>query len=200
MTAFRYTRYDTMAMKDATANDWFNCFVRKTVAFRTKLGETMVDETIEQFLLPEADMIHYTERWLADTREHRRLGYGDEKYIDKDGGDGKDDIRATESEMRYKMLNFLDQETFPMVEMFGQIHTHRHPTIIEDEDYGRLLDYPYANSVAIYQKWVLDKIAVSGDYLLHSPVRAFVATLIVAEVEKWMTAFVRKYIVKGHAI
>lgn len=200
MTAFRYTRYDTMAMKDATANDWFNCFVRKTVAFRTKLGETMVDEAIEQFLLPEADMIHYTERWLADTREHRRLGYGDEKYIDKDGGDGKDDIRATESEMRYKMLNFLDQETFPMVEMFGQIDTHEHPTIIEDEDYGRLLDFPYQNSIAIYHKWTLDKIAVSGDYLLHSPVRAFVATLIVAEVEKWMTAFVRKYIVKGHAI
>lgn len=183
-----------MAMKDATANDWFNCFVRKTVAFRTKLGETMVDETIEQFLLPEADMIHYTERWIDDTREHRRLGYGDEKYIDEDGGDGKDDKRATETEMLEQMLEFLDEETFPMVEVFGQIHTIHHPTIIEDEDYGRLLDYPYANSVAIYQKWVLDKIAVSGDYLLHSPVRAFVATLLVAEVEKWMTEFVKEYL------
>lgn len=180
-------------MATMTSEEMFNCFVRKTIAFRTKLGAGM-EEIVERFGLPEADMGHYTERWIDDTREHRRLGYGDEKYIDKDGGDGKDDIRATETEMLEQMLEFLEEETFPMVEMFGQIHTHRHPTIIEDEDYGRLLDFPYQNSVAIYQKWVLDKIAESGDYSLHSPVRAFVATLIVAEVEKSMTEFVKNYI------
>lgn len=184
-------------MKDATANDWFNCFVRKTIAFRTKLGNTMVDETIEQFLLPEGDMGHYTERWIDNTRENRLLGYSDEKYIDKDGGDDKDDKRATETEMLEQMLEFLEEETFPMVEMFGQIHTNRHPTIIEDEDYARLLDFPYQNSVSIYQKWVLDKIANSGDYTLHTPVRAFVATLIVAEVEKSMTEFVKNYITES---
>jgi hypothetical protein len=187
-----------MAMKDATANDWFNCFVRKTIAFRTNLGAGM-EEGIQKFCLPEADMRQYTERWLADTREHRQLGYSSPKYIDEDGGDDKDDTRATESEMRYKMLNFLDQETFPMVEMFGQIDTHDQPTIIEDEDYGRLLDFPYANSIAIYHKWTIDRID-EEEYSLHTPVRAFVTTLIVAEVEKWMKKVVRKYIVRGHAI
>jgi hypothetical protein len=187
-----------MAMKDATAKDWFNCFVRKTVAFRTKLGAGM-EEGIQQFCPTDEEMIQYTERWLADTREYRRLGHGDEKYIDEDGGDGKDDIRATESEMRYKMLNFLDQETFPMVEMFGQIDTHDEPTIYQDMDYGRLLDFPYNGGVAIYQSKMLDILAKTCDNL-HTPVRAFVATLLVAEVEKWMTKFVRKYIVKGHAI
>ncbi len=180
-------------MKDATANDWFNCFVRKTIAFRTKLGAGM-EEGIQKFCLPEADMIHYIERWIDDTREHRQIGHGNEKYIDKDGGDVCDDIRATETEMLEQMLEFLEEETFPTVEMFGQIHTLTHPTIIEDEDYGRLLDFPYQNSVAIYHKWTLDRITESGDYSLHTPVRAFVATLIVQEVEKWMTEFVKEYL------
>ena len=81
-----------------------------------------------------------------------------------------------------------------MVEMFGQIDNHTRPTIIQDEDYGRLLDYPYSGGVAIYQKWMLDKITESGDYSLHSPVRAFVATLINNEVEKWMRNFVIEYL------
>jgi hypothetical protein len=152
-----------------------------------------MEEGIQQFCLPEADMIHYTERWIDDTREHRQIGHGNEKYIDEEVDDG-DDIRATETEMLRKMLEFIEEETYPMVEMFGQIHTHRHPTIIEDEDYGRLLDFPYQNSVAIYHKWTLDRITESGDYSLHTPVRAFVATFIVQEVEKWMTEFVKEYL------
>lgn len=180
-------------MKDATAEDWFNCFVRKTIAFRTKLGAGM-EEGIQQFCLPEADMIHYTERWIDDTREYRKLGHGDEKYIDKDGGDDKDDTRATETEMLEQMIEFLEEETYPMVEMFGQMDRKGYPTIIEDEDYGRLLDFPYQNSIAIYHKWTLDKIAESCDYSLHTPVRAFVATLLVQEVEKWMTEFVKEYL------
>lgn len=189
----RHHTYDTMAKQ------LFNGFVRKTEQFRTKLAAG-AEETIRQFCPTDEEMIQYTERWLADTREHRQLGYSSPKYIDEDGGDDKDDTRATESEMRYKMLNFLDQETFPMVEMFGQIDTHDQPTIIEDEDYGQLLDFPYQNSVAIYQKEMLDMITESGDYALHSPCRALVVRVLNDEVEKWMKKFVRKYIVRGHAI
>ena len=186
----RLDTHDTMAMKDATAEDWFNCFVRKTIAFRTNLGAGM-KEGIQQFCLPEADMIQYTERWIDEIREDRHIGYTDAKYID---GDDTGDKGATEYEILEKMLAFIEDETYPMVEMFGQIDNHTRPTIIEDEDYGRLLDFPYQNSIAIYQKWMLDKITESGDYSLHSPVRAFVATLINNEVEKWMRNFVIEYL------
>jgi len=180
-----------MAMKDATANDWFNCFVRKAIAFRTNLGAGM-KEGIREFCPTDAEMIHYTERWIDEIREDRHIGYSNPKYIDDDD---KGDKGATEYEILEQMLAFLEEETYPMEEMFGQIDNHTRPTIIEDEDYGRLLDYPYQNSgVAIYQKEMLDLLTKSGDYSLHSPVRAFVATLINQEVEKWMRNFVVEYL------
>lgn len=181
-----------------TTEELFNCFVRKTTAFRTKLAAG-AEETIRQFCPTDEEMIQYTERWLADTRENRQLGYSNPEYIDEARGTDEDDIRATESEMRYKMLNFLDQETFPMVEMFGQIHTDDQPTIYQDLDYGRLLDFPYNGGVSIYQSKMLDTLARCCDNL-HTPCRALVVSVWNDEVEKWMTAFVRKYIVKGHAI
>lgn len=185
----RLDTHDTMAMKDATAEDWFNCFVRKTVAFRTKLGAGM-EEGIRQFCPTDGEMIHYIERWIDEIREDRHIGYGDAKYID---GDDTGDKGATEYEILEKMLAFIEEETYPMVEMFGQIDNHTRPTIIQDIAYGQLLDFPYNGGVSIYQSNILDILAKCCSNL-HTPCRAFVATLIVAEVEKWMTNFTIEYL------
>ena len=184
-----------MAMKDATAKDWFNCFVRKTVAFRTKLGAGM-EEGIQQFCPTDEEMIQYTERWLADTREYRRLGHGDEKYIDEDGGDGKDDIRATESEMRYKMLNFLDEER-DLAAMFQQIDFHEKPVLFRD-DRARCLDYPFdGEAVAIYQRDIMDKMSITEGVRGGDGGEMFVLRVVVAEVEKWMMERVKAIIGRG---
>lgn len=171
--------------------DLFNCFVRKTEDFRTKLGAEI---DVEQFCLPEADMIHYTERWIDDIEDRRAIGYHDGKYIDEEVEDG-DDIQATETEILEKMLVFLEEETNPMVEMFGSINTRRSPTIINDEYYGRILDFPYSGGIAIYQKWMIDQIT-GGKVVetLHYPEGALVLTLINEKVEEWMTNFVREYL------
>jgi len=163
--------------------------------FRNQLATEMRtgQHGIREFCPTDAEMIHYIERWIDDTREHRQIGHADEKYIDEEV-DGGDDIRATETEMLRKMMKFIITEKDPMVEMFGQIHTQTHPTIIEDEDYGRLLDFPYQNSVAIYQKEMLDMITESGDYALHSPCRAFAVRVLNDEVEGWMKKFAVEYI------
>jgi len=173
------------------AFDLFNCFVRKTEDFRTKLGAEI---DVEQFCLPEADMIHYTERWIDDITERRQIGYSDGKYIDEEVEDG-DDIRATETEILEQMLEFLETEDDPMVEMFGSIHTRRLPTLIVDEYYGRILDFPYSGGITTYQKWMIDQIT-GGKVAthLHFPEEAFVLTLINKKVEKWMTNFVKEYL------
>lgn len=178
-----------------TMNGVFARFEEKTRVFRNQLATEMRtgQHGIREFCPMDGEMIHYLERWIDDTREHRQIGHTDEKYIDEEV-DGGDDIRATETEMLRKMMKFIITEKDPMVEMFGQIHTHRHPTIIEDEDYGRLLDFPYQNSVAIYQKEMLDMITESGDYALHSPCRAFAVRVLNDEVEGWMKKFAVEYI------
>ena len=175
---------------DTMAKQLFNGFVGKTEEFKAILRAEMRKE-IAEFCLPEADMIQYTERWIDEIREERQIGYTDEKYIDDED---KGDKGATEYEMLEQMLAFLEEEDDPIIEMFGQINKHRHPTIIEDEDYGRLLDYPYLDGVAIYQKWMLDKITESGDYALHPTDAAFTARVLNMEVEEWMRNFVIEYL------
>ena len=172
------------------AKQLFNGFVGKTEEFQAILRAEMRKE-IAEFCLPEADMIHYIERWIDEIREERQIGYTDAKYID---GDDTGDKGATEYEILEKMLAFLEDETYPMVEMFEQINNHTRPTIIQDEDYGRLLDYPYSGGVAIYQKWMLDLLTKSGDYSLHRPNDAFTARVLNMEVEEWMRNFTIEYL------
>lgn len=170
------------------AKDLFNGFTRKTAEFRAKL-EDDIRANIREFCLWDGEMIHYTDRWIEDTRTHRRIGYADAEYVDDE-----DDKRATEAEMLEKMIAFLDTEREPMVEMFGQIDTRDHPTIIEEEDYGRLLDWPYENSVAVWQFQMLNTLNSYGSYGLHTPEKVFVANVLNGEVERWMTRFVKEYL------
>lgn len=175
-------------------NGLFARFEEKTQVFRNQLAKEMRtgQHGIREFCPMDAEMIHYIERWIDDTREQRQIGYCMPKDID--GRKGSEDILATETEMLRQLLKFLETDSEPMVEMFGQIDTRQNPTIIEDEDYGRLLDFPYSNSVAIYQKEMLDMITKSGDYALHSPCRAFAVRVLNDEVEGWMKKFAVEYI------
>jgi hypothetical protein len=138
-------------------------------------------------------MIHNTERWIEEVKDTRQIGYNDAEYVDEDGGD-EDDKKITDAEMLEKMIAWLDSERNPMVEMFGQIHTRDHPTIIEEEDYGRLLDWPYPNSVAVWQFQMLNTLNGYGSYGLHTPEKAFVANVLNDEVERWMTRFAKEYL------
>jgi hypothetical protein len=182
------------------AKDLFSGFTRKTADFRAKL-EDDIAANIREFCPTDADMIHYTERWIEEVKDTRQIGYSDSKYIDtyeqdvgdEDGGD-EDDKKITDAEMLEKMIAFLDAETTPMVEMFGQIDTRDHPTIIEEEDYGRLLDWPYRNSVAVWQFQMLNTLNGYGSYGLHTPEKAFVANVLNDEVERWMTRFAKEYL------
>ena len=186
MTAFTHTRYDTMA------KDLFSGFTRKTTEFRAKL-EDDIRANIREFCPMDGEMIHRTERWIEEVKDTRQIGYNDAEYVDEDGGD-EDDKKITDAEMLEKMIAWLDSERNPMVEMFGQIHTRDHPTIIEEEDYGRLLDWPYPNSVAVWQFWMLNTLNGYGSYGLHTPEKAFVANVLNGEVERWMTRFVKEYL------
>ena len=172
------------------ATQLFNGFVRKTEEFRTKLEAEMRAE-IAEFCPTDMEMIHYTERWIDEIREDRQIGYTNAKYIDDDD---KGDKGATEYEMLAQMLEYLDTVNTPMEEMFGQIDNHTRPTIIQDEDYGRLLDYPYSGGVAIYQKDMLDLLTKSGEYALHTPEKSFAVRLLNDKVELWMTNFVKEYL------
>lgn len=173
------------------AKQLFNGFVAKTEEFQTKLREEMRKE-IAEFCLPEGDMRHYIEEWIDKIREDRQIGYTNEKYIDDDDTGDKG---ATEHEILKQMLEFFEEEHDPITEMFGQIDRTNNPTIIQDEDYGRLLDYPYQGGVAIYQKWMLDLLKTrSGDYSLHRPNDAFTARVLNNEVEEWMRDFTIEYL------
>jgi len=167
-----------------------NRFVGKTEEFQTILRAEMRKE-IAEFCLPETDMRHYIERWIDEIREDRQIGYTNAKYIDdEDTGDKG----ATEHEILKQMLEFFEEEHDPIEEMFGQIDNHTRPIIIQDEDYGRLLDYPYSGGVAIYQKWMLDLLTKSGNYSLHRPNDAFTARVLNMEVEEWMRNFTIEYL------
>lgn len=176
----------------------FDGFVKMTERFRTHLAKEMCAK-IRQFCPTDEEMEQYTERWLAEVRRSQRIGYTGENYIDTAVEDG-DDIPATESEMRYKMLNFLDNDDEPMVEMFGQIDNYEQPTTVRDEFLGRILDYPYCDcEVAIYHRDMFNVLSGNGNWCCGFE-GEFAVRVLKDEVEKWMTAFVRKYIVKGHAI
>jgi len=176
-------------------NGLFARFEEKTQVFRNQLATEMRTgrHGIREFCPMDDEMIHYIERWIEDTREQRHLGYTDVKYIDIDATD-EDDIRVSETEMLRQLLKFLETDREPMVEMFGQIDTDASPTIIQDMDYGRLLDFPYNGGIAIYQKEMLDMITESGEYALHLPCRAFVVRVLNDEVEGWMKKFAVEYI------
>ena len=172
------------------AKQLFNGFVRKTEEFQAIL-RTEMRTSLREFCLTDGEMIHYIERWIDEIREDRQIGYADAKYID---GDDTGDKGATEHEILEQMLEFFEEEHDPIEEMFGQINNHTRPTIIQDEDYGRLLDYPYSGGVAIYQKEMLDLLTKSGDYSLHRPNDAFTARVLNMEVEEWMRNFTIEYL------
>lgn len=175
-------------------NGLFARFEEKAQVFRNQLAKEMRTgrHGIREFCPTDAEMIHYIERWIDDTMEQRHIGYSDVRYIDIDAGD-EDDIRVSETEMLRQLLKFLETDREPMVEMFGQIDTHDQPTIIQDMDYGRLLDFPYNGGVAIYQKEMLDQLARCCDNL-HTPCRALVVRVLNDEVEGWMKKFAVEYI------
>lgn len=172
-----------------------------TERFRTHLAKEMCAK-IRQFCPTDEQMEQYTERWLAAVRKERHIGYthhSDAGYIDTEDVCGND-IPATESEMRYKMLNFLDNEDEPMVEMFGQIDNHEQPTTVRDEFLGRILDYPYCDcEVAIYHLDMFNVLSGNGNWCCGVE-GEFAVRVLKDEVEKWMTAKVRAIIVRGHAI
>jgi hypothetical protein len=179
----------------------FDGFVKMTERFRTHLAKEMC-ATVWKFCPTDEQMEQYTERWLAAVRKERHIGYthhSDDGYIDTEDVCGNN-IPATESEMRYKMLNFLDNEDEPMVEMFGQIDNYEQPTTVRDEFLGRILNYPYCDcEVAIYQRDMFNVLSGNGNWCADFA-GEFAVRVMNDEVEKWMTAWVRKYIVKGHAI
>lgn len=172
------------------AKQLFNGFVRKTEEFRAILRAEM-RTSLREFCLTDAEMIHYIERWIDEIREERQIGYANAKYID---GDDTGDKGATEHEILKLMLEFFEEEQSAITEMFGQIDNFSQRTIIKDEDYGRLLDFPYSGGVAIYQKEMLDVLTKSGNYSLHRPDDAFTARVLNMEVEEWMRNFVIEYL------
>jgi hypothetical protein len=181
------------------AKQLFNGFVRKTEQFRTKL-EADIQKKIREFCPTDEEMEQYTERWLAEVRKERRIGYTftREGYIDTEDACGND-IPATESEMRYKMLNFLDKER-DLSAVFCQIDTYEKPVLFGD-DRARCLDYPFdEEQVAIYQRDIMDKMSITEGVRGGDGGEMFVLRVVVAEVEKWMKAKVRAIIVRGHAI
>ena len=190
----RHHTYDTMAKQ------LFNGFVRKTEQFRTKL-EADIQKNIREFCPTDAEMEQYTERWLAEVRTDRRIGGGWSGYIDEKTTDvcGGDDIPATESEMRYKMLNFLEEEG-NLTEMFEQIDNYENPVLFGD-DRARCLDYPFdEEQVAIYQRDIMDEMGITEGVRGGDGGEMFVLRVVIAEVDEWMLKEVKKYIVKGHAI
>ncbi len=189
-------QYDTMTMR---MNGGFDGFVNATERFRTRLAKEMCAK-IRQFCPTDEQMEQYTERWLAEVRKERRIGFTEcGGYIDTEDVEGND-IPATESEMRYKMLNFMDKSDEPMVEMFGQIDNYEQPTTVRDEFLARILDYPYSDcEVAVWQRDMFNVLSGNGNWCCGFE-GEFAVRVLNDEIEKWMTAFVRKYIVKGHEI
>jgi len=180
------------------AKQLFNGFVRKTEEFRTKL-EADIQKNIREFCPTDAEMEQYTERWLAEVRRERIIGGAWRDCIDEEVCGG-DDIPATESEMRYKMLNFLDEEG-DLTEMFEQIDNYENPVLFEDEERSRCLDYPFSDEqVAIYQRDIMDEMGITGAIRGGDGGAMFVLRVVIAEVEEWMLKAVRAYIVKGHEI
>ena len=181
------------------AKQLFNGFVRKTEQFRTKL-EADIQKKIREFCPTDEEMKQYTERWLEDVRKERRIGVSCfDNYIDTKEDANGDDIPATESEMRYKMLNFLDKER-DLSGMFQQIDTYEKPVLFQD-DRARCLDFPFdEEQVAIYQRDIMNKMSITEEVRGGLGGDMFVLRVVIAEVEKWMMAKVRAIIVKGHAI
>lgn len=199
--SFRHSARRNDRQDDTMAKQLFNGFVRKTEQFRTKL-EVDIKKNIREFCPTDAEMIHYTERWLAEVRTDRRIGGGWRGYIDEKTTDvcGGDDIPATESEMRYKMLNFLE-EGRGLTEMFEQIDNYENPVLFEDEEKARCLDYPFSDcQIAIYQKDIMKVMGITDDIRGGDGGAMFVFRVVNELVEEWMLKEVKEYIVRGHAI
>jgi len=183
------------------AKQLFNGFVRKIEQFRTKL-EVDIKKNIREFCPTDAEMIHYTERWLEEVRTDRRIGVGCMGYIDEETTDvcGGDDRKITESEMRYKMLNFLEEEG-NLTEMFEQIDNYENPVLFENAEKARCLDYPFSDEqIAIYQKDIMDEMGITDDIRGGDGGAMFVLRVVNELVEEWMLKEVKEYIVKGHEI
>lgn len=185
----------TMTMR---MNGGFDGFVNATERFRTRLAKEMCAK-IRQFCPTDEQMEQYTERWLAEVRKERRIGFTEcGGYIDREDVEGND-IPATESEMRYKMLNFLEQEDSAIEVMFGQINTNSSPTLVRDEFLGRVLDYPYPDcEVAIYSKEMYEKMKLGK--CAGGMCYEFMLRVVNELVEKWMLVTVKKNITRGHQI
>jgi hypothetical protein len=94
----------------------------------------------------------------------------------------------------------MDKSDEPMVEMFGQIDNYEQPTTVRDEFLARILDYPYSDcEVAVWQRDMFNVLSGNGNWCCGFE-GEFAVRVLNDEIEKWMTAFVRKYIVKGHEI
>jgi hypothetical protein len=180
-----------------TTSDFAGGLLVDVVQFKASLEREMIKK-IREVVPTDEEMKQYTERWLEAVREQRQVGIGGyaERYID----DEEDDKIATESEMRYKMLNFLDEEGGDAIGvMFDQINTDASPTLVRDEYLGRVLDYPYQDcEVAIYSKEMYQKINLGK--CAWGMCCEFLVRVVNELVEKWMLVEVRKYIVRGHAI
>ena len=181
------------------AKQLFNGFVRKTEQFRTKL-EADIQKNIREFCPTDEEMEYYTERWLEDVRKERRIGVSCfDNYIDTEEDANGDDIPATESEMRYKMLNFLDKER-DLSGMFQQIDTYEKPVLFGD-DRARCLDYPFdEEQVAIYQRDIMNKMSITEEVRGGLGGDMFVLRIVIAEVEKWMMERVKAIIGRGLAL
>ena len=185
-----------------TTSDFTGGLLVDVVQFKASLEREMIKK-IREVVPTDDEMKQYTERWLEAVREQRQIGIGgyDERLLDwfDNDGDGDDKI-ATESEMRYKMLNYLDEEGGEaMGVMFDQINTDASPTLVRDEYLGRVLDYPYQDcEVAIYSKEMYQKINLGK--CAWGMCCEFLVRVVNELVEKWMLEEVRKYIVRGHAI
>ena len=183
---------DTMATSDFTG-EYFD-----VVQFKASL-ECKWTKKIREVAPTDEEMKQYTERWLEAVREQRQIGDGLDEYIDEDAEDGGDDKIATESEMRYKMLNFLEQEDSAIEVMFGQINTNSSPTLVRDEFLGRVLDYPYPDcEVAIYSKEMYEKMKLGK--CAGGMCYEFMLRVVNELVEKWMLVTVKKNITRGHQI
>ena len=177
----------------------FDGFVKMTERFRTHLAKEMCAK-IRQFCPTDEQMEQYTERWLAEVRKERRIGYTStrEGYIDREDVCGND-IPATESEMRYKMLNFLGKSR-DLSGMFQQIDTYEKPVLFRD-DRARCLDYPFdEEQVAIYQRDIMNKMSITEEVRGGLGGDMFVLRVIIAEVEKWMMEQVKAIIGRGLAL
>lgn len=189
---------DTMTTSDFTGGLLFD-----VVQFKASLEREMIKK-IREVVPTDEEMEQYTERWLEAVREQRQVGIGGypEIYLDwfDNDGDGGGDKIATESEMRYKMLNYLDEEGDDAIGvMFDQINTDASPTLVRDEYLGRVLDYPYQDcEVAIYSKEMYQKINLGK--CAWGMCLEFLVRVVNELVEKWMLEEVKKYIVRGHAI